>query len=186
MFQRRLERIVALHLSLLAAGCAAQRAETAPSVEKLTRDELKYQAVRVEPFTIAPAGVKYPDPEAYLRKAQETCLRVLERSRLFDTVAESPAADAAGPTLVVRAQLVSLQVVSGSKKQWLGLLAGKSEMKVRVTLADGQSGAVLETAVVEQDVETAGGPWSFGATDRSLPAEVGTRIAERAALAARK
>lgn len=186
MFHRRRKWFLVIGLSLLAAACAAQRAEKVPSVERLTREDLKYQAVQVEPFTIAPAGVKYPDPEAYLRKAQETCVRVLEKSGLFETVAEGPAANASDPTLVVRAQLVSLQVVSGGKKQWLGLLAGRSEMKVRVTLADARTGTVLGNTLVEQDAETSGGPWSFGATDRSLPAEVGTRIAELAAAGARK
>jgi hypothetical protein len=175
-----------LALSLLAAGCAAQRAESVPSVETLKRDDLKYQAVRLEPFTIAPAGVKEKDAEAYLRRSQETCARVLVKSSLFDTVATGDAEGAGDPGLVVRVQLLALNVVGGSARQWLGNLAGQSSMKVLVTLVDGSTGKAFASSVVEQDAQTAGGPWSFGATDRSLPAEVGTRVAEAAALGARK
>ncbi len=139
------------------------------------------RAVRVEPFTVSPKGVKEKDPQAYLRKAQDTCVRVLIRSGLFDAVTEGPAEEAADPTLVVRAELTALKIVGGGEQQWLGTFAGRSAMKVRVTLADAQTGKVLKTVQVEQDEETAVGPWSLGATDRSLPAEVGTRIAEQAA-----
>jgi hypothetical protein len=186
MFHFHRKIFLGLILSLAAAGCAAQRAESAPTVEKLTRDDMKYQAVLVEPFTVAPAGVKEKDPEAYLKKAQETCARVLVKSGLFDTVGAGQAPDAAEPALVVRAQLLALRVVSAGWQQWLGGLAGQSGMKVRVTLLDSRTGTTLASSVVEQDAETSGGPWSFGATDRSLPAEVGTRIAEMAALGARK
>lgn len=192
MFHHRGKRLVVLAVSLLSGACAAQQPHSVPSVERLTRQDMKYQGVQVGPFTVAPAGVKASDPEAYLGKAQETCARVLSKSGLFETVAAGPAAGAAEPagaagsTLVVRAQLVMLQVVTSGRQKWLGMLAGRSAMKVQVTLVDAGTGAVLGTHVVEQDGETAGGPWSFGATDRSLPAEVGTRIAEVAALGARR
>jgi hypothetical protein len=186
MFDHRRRNVLGLGLSLLAAACAAQRAESVPSVERLTREDLKYQAVQVEPFTITPKGVKAQDPEAYLRKAQETCVKVLTRSGLFDAVAAGPAADAPEGALLVRAELQSLNVPSGGKRQWLGGLAGRTHMNVRVFLTDAQTGTVFKSVLVEQDAETAGGPWSFGATDRSLPAEVGTRIAETAALGAKK
>jgi hypothetical protein len=178
---------LALVLSLLAAGCAVQqRVDPAARVDKLTRDDMRYQAVRVEPFTISTKGVKEKDPEAYLRKAQETCVRVLTRSGLFDAVTAGPAEDASDPALVVRAELTALKIVSSGDQKWLGTFAGRSVMKVRVTLTDAQSGKQLRTVQVEQDEETAAGPWSFGATDRSLPAEVGTRIAEVAAANATK
>jgi hypothetical protein len=187
MVHRHRKRLLGLVLSLLAAGCAEQqRVDPAATVQKLRRDDLKYLAVQVEPITIGPKGVKEKDPEAYLRKAQDTCVRVLTRSGLFDAVAAGPAADAPEGALLVRSELVALRIVSGGQQTWLGWLAGKSEMKVRVLLADARSGTVLRSVLVEQDAETAGGPWSFGATDRSLPAEVGTRIAEVAAAGARK
>ncbi len=186
MFDRRRKSLLALVLSTLAAACAAQRAEKVPSVERLTRDDMKYRAVQVEPFTITPSGVKEQDPDPYLRKAQETCVRVLDRSGLFDEVATGPAAGAPEGTLVVRTQVLALRTVSGGRKQWLGPLAGKSGMKVRVLLVDAATGTTFRSGVIEQDPETSGGPWSFGATDRSLPAEVGTRIAETVAIGARK
>ncbi len=176
---------LAVVLSLLASGCAEQqRVDPAARVDKLTRDDMRYQAVRVEPFTVAAKGVKEKAPEGYLRKAQDTCVRVLIRSGLFDAVTEGPAEDASDPTLVVRAELTALKIVGSGQQQWLGALVGRSEMKVRVTLADAQTSKVLKTIQVEQDDETAVGPWSLGATDRSLAAEVGTRIAEQAAAGA--
>lgn len=178
---------IGLVLSLLVAACAQkQQVDPAARVDKLTRDELRYQAIRVEPFTISPKGVKEKDPEAYLRKAHETCLRVLTRSGLFDTVSAEAGGEPSDATLVVRGELTALRVVTSGQEQWMGVLAGRSVMKVRVTLADAQTGKVLRSVLVEQDGDTAGGPWSFGATDRSLPAEVGTRIAEVAAAAGTK
>ncbi len=185
MRPRHRNAALAVVLSLLAAGCAEQqRVDPAARVDKLTRGDMRYQAVRVEPFTVAAKGVKEKDPQAYLRKAQDTCVRVLIHSGLFDSVAEGPAEDASEPTLVVRAELTGLKLVGGGAQQWLGTFAGKSAMKVRVTLVDAETGKVLKTVQVEQDEDTAVGPWSLGATDRSRPAEVGTRIAEQAAAAA--
>jgi len=176
-----------LALSLLAAACAEQpRVDPASRVDRLTRSDMRYAAVRVEPFTLSPKGVKEKDPEAYLRKAQETCVRVLNRSGLFDLVTEGPAEEASDPTLVVRAEVTGLKIVTAGQEQWLGTFAGRSEMKARVTIQDARSGKVLRSVLVQQDAETAAGPWSFGATDRSLPAEVGTRIAEVAAASASK
>jgi hypothetical protein len=188
MHPRHRKTVLALVLSLLGAGCA-EKQTVAPvaRVDKLTRDDLRYLAVRVEPFTISPKGVREKrDPETYLRKAQETCVRVLTRSGLFDSVTVGPAEEASDPTLLVRAEVAALKMLSSGEKQWGGFLAGQSEMKVLVTLVDGQSGKVFRTARVEQNEQTSGGPWSFGATDRSIPAEVGTRIAEVAAAAAMK
>ncbi len=182
MRPRHRTTVLAALLWLLAAGCAEQqRVDPAARVDKLTRADMRYQAVRVEPFTVSANGVKEKDPQAYLRKAQDTCVRVLIRSGLFDAVAEGPAEDVSDPTLVVRAELTALRIVGSGEQQWLGTFVGHSEMKVRLTLADAQTGKVLRIVKVEQDEETAVGPWSLGATDRSLPAEVGTRIAEQAA-----
>jgi hypothetical protein len=158
-----------------------QRVDPAARVAKLTRSDMRYPAVRVEPFTISPKGVKEKNARAYLQKAEDTCVRVLTRSGLFDAVTSGPDEDTSDPALVVQAELTALRIVSSGDQKWLGTFAGRSVMKVRVTLTDARTGKLLRTVQVEQDEETAAGPWSFGATDRSLPAEVGTRIAEVAA-----
>lgn len=178
--------LLGLALPLVTLACAVQGIQAAPNPARLTRDDLKYASVLVEPFTIAPTGVKEKDPVPHLTRAQEIRVAVLVKSRLFDSVATGDATEALEPTIVVRAELVGLRFVGAGKQQWLGGLAGTSEMKVRVTLADAQTRTVLATSVIVQDAETSGGPWSFGATDRSLPAEVGTRVAEYVALGARK
>lgn len=176
--------LLCLTLALLGLACAAPR--PVPSADRLTRGDLKYQAVVVVPFTIAKGGVKEPEPGPHLAKAQESCVALLVKSGLFDSVVEGDPGDATVPTLVVRTQLTALRYVGSGKQQWLGGLAGRSEMKVRVVLADPQSGKAIANTEIVQDQETAGGPWTFGATDRSLPAEVGGRIAEFVAVGASK
>lgn len=173
-------------LLLCTVGLACATPRPAPSVETLGRSDLKFTAVVVVPFTVLPSGTKEADPTRPLAKAQETCVALLVKSGLFDSVIEGDPVDTSDATLVVHAQLTGLRFVTAGKHQWLGGLAGKSEMKMRVSLTDLQSGAVVATTEVVQDEGTAGGPWTFGATDRSLPAEVGARIAEFTAVGARR
>lgn len=188
MFDHRRRLFLGVALAALSTACATSGAPAAPAVrvDKLTKQDMAFEAVQIEPFTIGPKGVKAQDPEAYLRKAHDVCARVLTKSGLFQTVTTDQVEDASRPFLIVRAQLLTLNLPSSSRQQWLGGLAGTPKMKVEVVFVDGSTGKAIKSAAIEQDAETAGGTWSFGATDRSLPAEVGTRIAELTAVIARR
>ncbi|HYD42509.1 MAG TPA: DUF4410 domain-containing protein [Anaeromyxobacter sp.] len=181
-------RTILLYLALpfLSIGCAGARTESRPaSGPRLTRADMKYQAVYVEPFVVAPAGVKEKEPARHVATAQSTCLDVLNRSGLFESVTlGTPEAQKAG--LLVRAELSALRIVGGGTRFWLGAMAGKSDMRFHVTLRDAHSGALVAISEVAEDTNPWGGAWTFGATDRSLPEEVGTRLATFVLFGARK
>ncbi|OFX23307.1 MAG: hypothetical protein A2V77_00285 [Anaeromyxobacter sp. RBG_16_69_14] len=167
-----------LALSLLLLACAAQRAESpAPAALKLTKDDMKYATIYVEPFTIAPDGVAEKEPAPHVEKAQSACVGQLATSGLFETVKSRTLATKQA-AMIVRAELTSLRIVGGGARFWLGAMAGKSDMEFNVTLVDAQTGAVVSKSQVGDDTNAFGGAWTMGGTDKSLPGEVGARLAE--------
>src|SRR5512147_2911862 len=65
--------------------CAAAQAEP-----KLSKADMKYKNVYLEPFKVAAAGVDETNPAPALAAAQQACLGALQSSGLFDTVKVGP------------------------------------------------------------------------------------------------
>lgn len=166
------------------SGC--RHTPPAPTAPKHTKADMKYQAIYVEPFTVAAAGVKEEDPKPHVAAAQASCLGALTNSGLFDTVKLASPGDPKAGALIVKAELVSLRIVGGGARFWLGAMAGSSDMKFEVTLVDASTGANVGRSVVGADSNAFGGAWSMGATDRSLPGQVGAHVAEAVAFGAKK
>jgi hypothetical protein len=186
MFHEKRTLILVLALSLLSAACAGERAESAPAGPKLTKEDMKYVAVFVDPFTIAAAGVKEKEPGPHLAKAQEACLGQLVNTGLFDSVKLGAPSAPVEHAIVVKAELVSLRIVGGGARFWLGAMAGKSDMLFNVTLVDAGTGAEIGKSSIGQDSNPFGGAWTMGGTDRSVPAETGGRIAEYVVFGAKR
>jgi hypothetical protein len=183
---RRLHAVTvagAAALLMSSAGCAhAPPPHVAP---QLAKADLKFKEVYVEEFTIAPAGVAENDPKPHLQSARAACILALKDSGLFDTVNSGSAAGRKDGVLIARAELTSLRIVGGGARFWLGVMAGRSAMRFRVSLVDAATGAAVTGSEVGDDT-TWGGAFTIGARDHSLPERVGTQLAEFVALAARR
>lgn len=184
---RRLGRLASAALLLAAltsAGCS--HGKPAPTAPALTKADLRYTSVYLADFTIAPAGVAETVPAPHVATARSACLSALTRSALFDAVKPAGANDPKQGALLVKAELVSLRIVGGGARFWLGAMAGKSDMKFQVTLVDAATGAVVAQSAVSENTNAWGGAWTMGGTDRSLPARVGEQLAQYVAFGARR
>ncbi len=175
---------LALALPLLAMACATAtpRKLSGPAV---SREDLKYRVLYIEPFTITPAGVKEEDPKPALTEAQAMCVKLLSESNLFDAVRVG-ASERPDPGLVVRAELASLRIVGGGTRFFVGAWAGDSDMRFYVSATDSVTGATVGKSEVSENGDAWAGAWTIGGTDSSLPEAVGTRVASYVLFTARK
>lgn len=71
-------------------------------------------------------------------------------------------------TLVVRAQVVALRIVSGGTRFWAGGFAGDSTIDLDLELLAKGESAPFTRVRVSRSAGAAAGGWSVGATDRNL------------------
>ena len=162
--------IVALTVAATACSSgrsnAQKRAEVARGVAAEmavpSRPLLDYSQFEVLTAEMAP---EVAEDEAKAQVAADLDGRI--RARLAGLVNEWPNNGSAG-TFTVTPRVVSLRVVSGGARVWLGAFAGNSHMDVDLILKDKASGDVIATAEIRQSAGGMAGAWSGGSTDRNL------------------
>ena len=81
-------------------------------------------------------------------------------------------------TLLVKAKVTDMRIVPTRARIWGGGFAGSSFMEADLTLID----AATDTVVREKKISSANNPWAAawvgGASDYSLPADMGRVLAE--------
>ncbi len=164
---------------LLVSGCVSGQktstsqepaaAEQPPQVEKLSRN---YAVVLVVPFTTAPEYARdYPDAAATMQKSM---MEALAASGAFKKVALlSEAKSLRDNALIIRANITKMRIVSGSARFWGGAFAGSSGMEYDLTLVDGKTNQVVRTKKMSSWNNSWAAAWNFGASDRSLPDDMG-------------
>jgi len=180
-----LKRSSCMHLVLLGvmllliSGCVTgQKSSTGqeqaaieqqPQVEKLSRS---YSVLLVEPFTTAPEYAKdYPDAA---KNMQKSMMEALAASGSFKKVALLPEAKSLRDNaLIIRANITNMRIVSGSARFWGGAFAGSSGMEYDLTLVDGKTNQVVRTKKMSSWNNSWAAAWNFGASDRSLPDDMG-------------
>jgi hypothetical protein len=78
----------------------------------------------------------------------------------------------------VKGSVVNMRIVSGAARFWAGPMAGSSDMSVRLTFTDAATGTVVREKLLSSANNPFGGAWTYGSTDRSLPADMGRIIGE--------
>lgn len=80
--------------------------------------------------------------------------------------------------LLVKIKVIDMRIASFGARFWAGAWAGSSYMNMRMNLVD----AVTGNSVRDMDFNSTNSPfvaeWSFGATDRSLPANMAESLAD--------
>ena len=89
------------------------------------------------------------------------------QARVAPLLAQWPSNGTAG-TLLIQPHVVSLRVVSGGSRFWLGAFAGSSHMNVDLIMTDKASGQPVGRAMIRQNADAMAGAWSGGSTDRNL------------------
>jgi len=136
-----------------------------------------YRVIVVAEFeTTAEIAKDYPDAT---RECQANTVLGLQDKKFYKTVESGKAAMARRDgTLLVKAKVTGMRIVSGHARMWGGAFTGSSFMEVDLTLVD----AATNTVVREKKLSSANNPWAAawvgGASDRSLPADMGKVLAE--------
>jgi hypothetical protein len=136
-----------------------------------------YRAIVVAEFeTSAEIAKDYPDAT---RECQANTVLALQEKKFYKTVETGKAAMARRDgTLLVKAKVTDMRIVSGHARMWGGVFTGSSFMEVDLTLID----AATNTVVREKKLSSANNPWAAawvgGASDQSLPADTGRMLAE--------
>ncbi len=170
---------IALIVTLL-AGCAASQAEFDPAQLARWRNNLTFPHLVVEPLQGAHYLVK---PEQHLASCQNAMVSHLEQARVFKSISGAPARSLSEPTLILEWFVPGMHIVGAGSRLWGGATAGRSNIKVRVKLRDARTGKVVahKTFDSRKVLQASSNPWvarwTFGATDRRLPEDMGALVA---------
>jgi len=184
---------VLICMLIIAASCARKdAARDTNSIEenpyaKLSKSDMKYRNIQMLDFTISPQGVEETNnPQNVLAEAQSVSAQALTDSKLFETVRIVAKPEEAKSTLIVQGELTQLKIVGTAARFWIGGIAGKSHMTVRIKLLDAATGAIVIEKNISEDSNPHAGAYTMGATDRVLPLQVGNLIADFVISAAKR
>ena len=122
--------------------------------------------------------IKKDYPQAVI-ECQASAISWLNMKNVFSRVEKNKGkAKFDDNTLLVKAQITEMRIVSGSARFWGGAFAGSSNINLKIKLIDASSG----NEVREKELSSATNPfaaaWTMGATDKSLPSDMGKILAE--------
>jgi hypothetical protein len=135
---------------------------------------LHFKSVVIHPFTVAKT---VEDPGDAPTDCHDATIAYLSQKNLFDSVLADNAANPPG-SLIVDANIEDMRIVSGGARFWAGAMAGKSFMNVKIVARDAASGQIVGSTVITSDNNEFGAAWSFGASDRGLPSDMGPVLAD--------
>ena len=83
-----------------------------------------------------------------------------------------------GKSIFVDMKVVDMRIASAQARFWGGAFAGNSYMDVLLELRDADSARIVHKKVLSTMNNAMGAAWTFGASDRSLPSDLGTLMGE--------
>ncbi len=83
-----------------------------------------------------------------------------------------------GKSVLVDMKVVDMRIAGGAARFWGGALVGNSFMDVLLELRDADTEEVIHRKVLSTSNNALGAAWTFGASDKSLPSDLGTLIGE--------
>jgi len=117
----------------------------------------------------------YPD-------ACETCkasiITQLQSKKTYKNVTDDVNQNLPGKSVFVDMKVVDMRIAGAQARFWGGTLAGNSYMDVLLELRDADSEEVVHKKVLSTTNSAVAAAWTFGASDRSLPSDLGTLIGE--------
>jgi hypothetical protein len=181
--------MIALMLLVLMTSCAGKGSKSEPQAASDAKPDAKaasdqdpalakpYRVIVVAEFeTSAEIAKDYPNAT---QECQANTISALKEKKFYQAVESGKAAmTRRDGTLLVKAKVTGMRIVSGHARMWGGAFTGSSFMEVDLTLID----AATNTVVREKKLSSANNPWAAawvgGASDHSLPADTGRMLAE--------
>ena len=181
--------LLSLVLLVLMTACAGKEVKSDAQAGSEVKPDVKAASVQdpplVKPYrvivvaefeTSAEIAKDYPNAT---QECQANTISALKEKKFYQAVESGKAAMARRDgTLLVKAKVTGMRIVSGHARMWGGAFTGSSFMEVDLTLID----AATNTVVREKKLSSANNPWAAawvgGASDQSLPADTGKMLAE--------
>ena len=165
-----------IFLTACAGGGGAPQAESQPAASdpQLTQ---KYANVIVYDFETTP-DIKRDYPDA-ARECQVNVITGLQIKNVYNSVApHKPGATYGAGTLLVKANIKELRLVSTGARIWGGAFAGSSYINMDVIFIDAGTNQEVRKKEMNSATNAYAAAWTSGASDRSLTADMGKIIAE--------
>jgi len=178
---RRVSTLLAF--ALIGATCsvaACSRATNRYDTATLNRLRAKFQGVTlvVRQYVPRKHDKEWAEAPKYLIRSRTATVAYLQEKNIFGNVLMSMPQPATGRIVVVDAVLEDYRIVSGAARFFGGALAGSSYMTFTVRLTDGATGSPITTRRIESANNAYAATWVGGASDRSLPTDMGGIIGE--------
>jgi hypothetical protein len=114
--------------------------------------------------------------------AVETCkasiITQLQSKKTYENVTDDVSQNLPGKSVFVDMKVVDMRIAGTQARFWGGAFAGNSFMDVLLELRDADSKEVVHKKVLSTTNSAIAAAWSFGASDRNLPFDLGTLIGE--------
>lgn len=176
---------VLLAMLVMFAACAGQQSQGTPKEAAAAPEEnpfaneaklaKSYANLVIADYSATDEILRdYPDD---LKASRDAAVTALAQGGQYRSVGGSDSAVQHGPTLIVKTNVPKMRIVGFNARFWGGAFAGNSEMLMEMTLIDKQTGVEMGHKTLTSDVNVMGATWSFGASDRSLPSDMGIIMA---------
>lgn len=167
---------VCILLIACAGGGGAPQAEAPQAVSEPPLDQ-KFANIVVYEFETTP-DIKRDYPDA-ARECQVNVVTGLQIKNVYSSVTpHKPGAAYGGGTLLIKAKIKEMRMVSTAARIWGGAFAGSSYMNMDISLIDAGTGKEVRTKELNSATNAWAAAWTSGSSDRSLPADMGKIIAE--------
>jgi hypothetical protein len=181
--------LLSLVLLVLMTACAGKEVKSDAQAGSEVKPDAKAASVQDPPLakpyrvivvadfeTSAEIAKDYPNAT---QECQANTISALKEKKFYQAVESGKAAMARRDgTLLVKAKVAGMRIVSGHARMWGGAFTGSSFMEVDLILID----SATNTVVREKKLSSANNPWAAawvgGASDQSLPADTGRMLAE--------
>lgn len=138
--------------------------EEAGKLTPLSMSLSEFSTFEIAPLTYSDAVAK-EERKVKVAKGLEVQLRALLEKTFAEWATTSPPN---GRRLLIKPYVLSLKVVGGGTRFFVGGLAGDSEITLELQLVDGDSGALIGSPTIAKSSSALAGAWSFGASDNNL------------------
>jgi hypothetical protein len=109
---------------------------------------------------------------------KESIISQLQSKKTYQHVTDDTNKNLSGKSVLVDMKVVDMRIAGGAARFWGGALVGNSFMDVLLELRDADTEEVIHRKVLSTSNNALGAAWTFGASDKSLPSDLGTLIGE--------
>ncbi len=149
---------------------------TVQSVQQAKPLEARFSDILVN--EVSTTEIIKRDYPAALADLESSLVAHLRSKKSYARVAHNPGTPPLENTLLVNLNVPEMRIPSSGARFWGGPFAGSSYMTVEVELVDALSGQTLRREALSSSNSSMAASWNFGASDRSLPSDMGVIAAE--------